>query len=413
MSHESSDMDPRLERSLEEIRNEAIDPAMVEGAAQRVRSKLAAEPAHRISGCADFQALIPAWKAGELSEAKALLLKDHLHECVACRRAMEARPRPVVTLPVRPAMPPRRWLAIAAAVTVTAGLGTWGTFYRYAPAPERSRAVVESLEGTLYRVSADGASPLHRGEELAGGAEVRTGSASRAMLRLGDGSWVEMKERSAFTVSATRRELTVNLGRGSVLVQAAKRRTGHLYVASKDCRVEVTGTVFHVNGGTKGARVSVIEGEVRVSAGGDRKVLHSGDQYASNASVGTAPVEDEIAWSANIEKHMVLLREFSALGKDLAKVPLPGLRYSSRLLDLAPRRTAVFASIPNLGEALGGAHEIIRQRVQSSPVLQEWWQSDGGKHFDETIRELREVSQYLGDEIVMAASLDANGRLGA
>ena len=87
------------------------------------------------------------------------------------------------------------------------------------------------------------------------------------MIRLRDGSMVEVRERSDFTIRETRRDVTIRLARGNVIVQAAKRQSGHLYVSTRDYRVAVTGTVFSVLSGMKGSRVSVIEGEVHVAQG--------------------------------------------------------------------------------------------------------------------------------------------------
>ncbi len=90
MTPDMHPMDPELEQAVSEIRDEAIDSAVVEAAAARVWERLAGEvsqqPAEHIRSCADFQALIPEYRAGRLPEPRALLLKDHLHQCVACRR---------------------------------------------------------------------------------------------------------------------------------------------------------------------------------------------------------------------------------------------------------------------------------------------------------------------------------------
>ena len=92
-----------LDKVTAEIRNEKVDPAAVSAAADRVWARVSAAageaefqmPAiEHIEGCADFQSLIPAYLAGKLSEARSLLLVDHTHECIPCRKAMkEARAR--------------------------------------------------------------------------------------------------------------------------------------------------------------------------------------------------------------------------------------------------------------------------------------------------------------------------------
>src|SRR5690349_5155117 len=92
-----------LNKVTAEIRNEKVDPTVAAAAADRVWARVSAAageaefqmPAiEHIEGCADFQSLIPAYLAGKLSEARSLLLVDHTHECIPCRKAMkEARAR--------------------------------------------------------------------------------------------------------------------------------------------------------------------------------------------------------------------------------------------------------------------------------------------------------------------------------
>src|SRR5687767_15073612 len=95
-----------LDQVTAQIRNEKVDEATMSAAANRVWARVSAAggsevqlPAGdhiegRIEGCADFQSLIPAYLAGKLSEARSLLLVDHTHECIPCRRAMNEARRP-------------------------------------------------------------------------------------------------------------------------------------------------------------------------------------------------------------------------------------------------------------------------------------------------------------------------------
>jgi len=76
----NNDFDSILDQATSGIRNEKIDPALVETAAERVWARVAVETssqlsssapaAERIENCADFQSLIPAQLSGSLSEAR-------------------------------------------------------------------------------------------------------------------------------------------------------------------------------------------------------------------------------------------------------------------------------------------------------------------------------------------------------
>src|SRR5439155_19665031 len=94
---------------------------------------------------------------------------------------------------------------------------------------------------------------------------------------------------------------------GGMIVTADNPRRGHLYVSPPDCRVEVTGTMFAINAGTKGSRVTVIEGELHVRHSGRESILHSGDQLATTQAVALVPVREEIAWSRDLDHELALL----------------------------------------------------------------------------------------------------------
>ena len=201
---------------------------------------------------------------------------------------------------------------------------------------------------------------------------VRTPSGTHAMLRLRDGSQVELNERSELSVAVNRSDTTLNLERGTVLVQAAKRRSGHLLVTSNDATVSVTGTIFAVDRGVKGTRVSVVEGEVQVDQHGRSDTLHAGDQIATNHLLEPVAIKDEIDWSKNRDEHLKLLNELSEISKRLKTIQLPGLRYDSRVLNALPANTVVYASLPNLGDTLARAENIVEERIDQSAELRAW-----------------------------------------
>jgi uncharacterized cupin superfamily protein len=401
-----------LDAAIQQVVADPVDAQAVEQARSRVWERLnaeasAAEPVVRVDhirNCADFQALMPDFRAGKLSLARRMLIEDHIHECVACRRAMhpEAQMKPmskVVELPHR-TWNPKRW-AIAAMLLVGVGSSVWVGYDRFGPAPQGSRATLVAADGGVYRLAGGNMLAVQAGSTLQDGDRLRTANGAHAVVRLLDGSTVEVAERGEFSVSADRRNMNLTLGRGRIIVQAAKRTNGHLYINTSDARVAVTGTVFSVNRGMAGTRVSVVEGEVIVDSRGNEHVLHAGDQQATHPSIARVSVADEIAWSRNFDQHLALLKQFVDMKEKLDAVQMPGLRYSSRFLDAVPEGTNIYISVPNLSRAAADVQRIVSDQARQSPEMQQWLQN-GMPRFEEFTQKLTTLGNHLGDEVIFA-----------
>jgi len=393
-----------FERVLSSIREEDPGVDVVEAAAQRVRAKLemrTLDMGGRLNSCEDFRALADAYRERTLTEARYMLVEDHLHSCVACRRFFRGEQKAsVVTMPAKRsvvgvALP---W-AIAAAVILVAGI-TLPEYFNVLFAPSGPRATVASIDGELYRVVPAGL--LTVGAQLAENEEVRTAKGSRAVLKLRDGSLVEVAERSDLRLNERWSGKTVALERGSVMVEAAKQRRGRLEISTPDCLVSVKGTIFSVSRGLKGSRVSVVEGEVKVDKATGTELLHRGDETATNQTMALNGVGQDISWSENSSKYLGLLGEMSAISKKLDAIPGPEMRYSSKLTVVLPANTAIFVSMPNLSSTLAEADSIFAERAKQSPVLDEWWNAQGARNVRKIVEQVRAVSDYLGDEIVLA-----------
>lgn len=423
MKHHDKNPQSILEQALEAIRSEQPEAEAMRAAGDRVWQQLGQSgtvlaAGESIRGCADVRALLVQYRNGELSAPRRMLVGAHLNECVECRRQAEggAARMPAAWNQQLPRVTSHSFrYAMAAAAVVVFAIATYFAGARFFAGPAGMRASVESFNGVLLRVGMSGEQPLKAGDELDEGDEVRTGAGSHAVLRLRDGSLVEMNERSQFGVSMGRKDTTIDLDRGKIIVQAAKRNTGHLYVKAHDLKVSVTGTVFSVNHGIKGSRVSVIEGEVHVAGTGSDgllhyAVLHPGQQMTTDAAEPVS-VKQDIAWSQNLDKHLALLAEFAHLSNKLQTVEMPGLRYESKLLPNLPGNTVLFASIPNLGDAVQQANQMFQQELQASSVLNEWWQqaqSRGrGPDLNQIVAEIHSLSQYIGNEIVFSVAIQA------
>lgn len=411
-----------LDQIVSGIRSEEIPSEALEESSrrvwQRVEAASATIPASEVAhGCRAIRADLPLLRREQLSPARRLIVEDHLHECASCRAYAAGAQDPVATAaawqiqPVRTASRwslPRYGWAIAAIVVIAAA----GLFIgqRYMLGPAGSRAQVESITGNAYLVSATNESALKAGDMVSQGEVVRTAGDSHAVLRLQDGSRVEMNRRTEMSVGASFRNTTIHLDQGDIIVQARHRRVGRLYVMTPDCTVSDTGTIFSIESGTKGSRVGVVEGTVSVAHDGRDSVLHAGESVATAQSVGTVPVSGQISWSENRQQYMALLEEFSRLGHRLEAIPSPAPRYESKILPVVPANTVLYVSVPNLGNMFAQDNQVFQDELNRSAVLRSWWSRVTTPQqqimLELAIGKIEAASEYLGDEMVLVSGME-------
>jgi hypothetical protein len=409
-----------LTNAIQELRNDQPNSAEISASALHVANRLgiaefnvaAGESAiHAIGNCDDVQQLLSSYRAGTLPPSRSLLVEAHLRDCRACMRRSRTGSEASVldwSAPKQPRAIAWRPQVFGWPLAACVAFLLFGSLiYRaYWQVPPGVRAEVRSVDGPAYLTTGNGDHALSPGDKLSEGDQLRTGGGAHAVLQLADGSTVELNERSVVAVGARGKNMTVSLNGGAVIVQAAKRTSGHLYVKTPDCRVAVTGTIFSVDSGIKGSRVAVLRGSVEVAHAGVDSLLHAGDQISTSDNLSPAPIEQQIAWSQDRVQYLGLVAQFAVLEHRIGDIPFPQPRYTSDLLPRVPADTLLYVSVPNLGDFLAQANSIFHDQLKQSPELQQWWAKGGTadtEQLDAMVDKLHSVSQYLGDEIVIVS----------
>jgi hypothetical protein len=403
-----------LDRTIAAVRDDQPEETAARDAARRVFNRLFESsylrvPVESIRDCSDFQALIPAYLSRTLTPARVLLLEDHTLECVACRKALreargrepepgiwpdESRKRPV---------PVMAW-ALAATLVLGIAAGIVGARYGLLPGQQTMRATVTNIEGRVYRISQFGSALVEAGTFLKNADELRTAKGSRAILRLVNGSEVEIGERSDISLSRGWRGTTVNLKQGRLIADANDTSQRAFYVSAGEMSVPVRSALLSLDRGAKGSRVAIARGSARIAYGQDFRDLAAGEQFATNG-LAAVPIASQFDWSANAAAHLALLGELSALQKQIQTIATPGLRYSSNLARYVPDDTVIYGAIPNMGGAIAEAKRMFDERLTQSDVLRNWWDQKPQSqrdNFDRLIGHLSSIASYLGDEIVIS-----------
>lgn len=452
MKHNKHDLEAIIDKATQAIREEQIDPAIVDAAADRVWARVSqsaedflvvkqrqegintmntSNNAEHIRGCDDFRSLMPAYLEGKLSTGRKLLLEDHSNECIPCRQELKVRRNlaaaqsPTYISPYHAGSSHRasaksgarrisntsiaRW-SIAAALVLCVGLAGMFMYERLDLSGTTLAATVESSNGQIFVVTDHDTREIAVGEEMKKGEIVRTAKDSNALLRLADGSTVEMSERSEFSISENMRGVTVKLDRGDMIVEAAEQHNGRLFVQTPDSLVSVKGTIFAVESGIKGSRVSVVEGEVQVKHGNKNETLLPGQQTTTKPGLDKSPVAKNVAWSRNAARYANLVSELTRLRKEVEqKAARPGVRHTSRFIDLIPENTVFFAALPNLSATLAESQRIMQERIRQNPALSQWWKGNRDGIDSGMMSRIHEFGSQLGDEIVVTAEMNAQG----
>lgn len=184
------------------------------------------------------------------------------------------------------------------ACAVVAMAAAWFGIERRFVTNRNAYAIVENEDGARYRVAA--------------GQIVATDVWTRLSVTLPDGSRVEMRPQSQLSVSAASDGLRVRLDKGGIIVTAARQRSGHLYVNTKDVMVSVVGTVFLVGVEDAGSRVGVLEGKVQVKQGESTRMLVPPGQMVTNPVMELPSLREQVAWSRYAKEHLALLQQDAA-----------------------------------------------------------------------------------------------------
>jgi hypothetical protein len=387
----------RLDSALEGMKQEAVDAATLEAVRGRVWNTLTNTA---MAGCAEFRPEFRGYLSGALTGGRRVLLEDHISRCSTCRVALAEMKgeRRVIPMPQRSSSRWARWGTLAAAAALVLSVLYLGRDTVDAwMAPGGPRATVVSAGGGLYRLPAG---TLEAGAAIGEKEWIRTGPGAHAVLRLADGSTVDVNERTELFVTAAWSGQAIHLQRGDVIVQAAKQRRGHLRVLTRDSIASVKGTVFGVSAGMGGSVVSVVEGSVAVNQPGREVLLRPGQQAASNPALATS-VAQAISWSPDSDEYLQLLASFAKIEREIAPFSSP-LRTTSALLSYLPAGAFVYGAVPNPGGKIGQGLVAAEQQAFENAAFRAWWSSDAGVKLKRIVDRVQSVSSLLGDEVVFS-----------
>ena len=124
-----------------------------------------------------------------------------------------------------------------------------------------------------------------------------------------------------------------------------------------------------------------------------------------------SPMPPTAPFAPDLNKYPGLLPEFARfIDRVQHNVQFPPERSQSRLLPLLPESTMFYAAIPNYGDVAHQLLEVFHWELEHSSVLADWWQHSElaatGPKVEDSVERFYQLSQYLGEEIVVSGGAD-------
>ncbi len=227
---------------------------------------------------------------------------------------------------------PKKWLAVAASVILVASVG--GLIFKYGPSKQsRGRALPEQVKvspGTNMAILtlSDGSQVLleeHTSKTIADGnislqihnnqidytasdvdevsvhkLEVPRGGTYHIQLADGTKVWLNADSELEFPSAFPGNERNVTV-KGEAYFEVAKDATRPFKVHVEGTEVEALGTAFNINTHLHGQKVKTIltEGRVKVSEGGNNKIINAGYETISgqgDIQIRIADMEEALSW---------------------------------------------------------------------------------------------------------------------
>jgi uncharacterized protein (TIGR03435 family) len=194
---------------------------------------------------------------------------------------------------------------------------------------------------------------------------VRPAGDRSAMLSMRDGSRVETRSMSEFSLERTSDGGTrIHLKEGGLIVDAPAKNRTNLYVETKDIKALVSGAVSLVKADEEGSRIAAIGGEIRVQQGTMEKKLRSGEQVATSPLLELVPMKEELTWSRQAVEHVAMLEQAqSSLSVQQVTPPKPPKPPARGKLEFAATSIKVIppgTQMPGLGLACHGTDGVQR-----------------------------------------------------